>query len=127
MRPARRRVAAWIASFGILLAALAPALAQAFGPGAGSPVPWSEICSASGTGTTPDVESSTPGDGQTAHDAKHCAWCTSQGTHAWLVPLALTFNIGPTAEICLDNDAGTAAPRPTRRSPSQPRAPPFRS
>ncbi len=43
-----RRVSAWIAIFAILLAALAPGIAQAFASSQQKSTPWAEICTSAG-------------------------------------------------------------------------------
>ncbi len=86
-----RRLAAWIACFAILLAALAPSISQAVAnakqqSGSG----WAEICSVAGIRFVQVVEDGTTEDGKSAGKAmqmEHCAFCS---THAGSVGLPPT-------------------------------------
>lgn len=73
-RPAR--LAAWIAIFAVLLAALAPVLARALSPPQQA-MPWNEICSVAGPQGARDALPE-PGGGP-HHDAtfQHCPFCLS--------------------------------------------------
>ena len=85
-----RRLAAWIACFAILLAALAPSISQAVAnakqqSGSG----WAEICSVAGIRFV-QVDGATSDDGKSAGKAmqmEHCAFCS---THAGSVGLPPT-------------------------------------
>lgn len=85
-RPARRT--AWIAIFAVLLAALAPGLADALS----SPkkaMPWSEICTVAGPRTAPEA---LPVSGSGQHDGKvfkHCPLCLNHAGHFALPAAAI--------------------------------------
>ncbi|MNM25732.1 hypothetical protein D3C81_361850 [compost metagenome] len=91
-----RRLAAWIACFAILLAALAPSISQAVAnakqqSGSG----WAEICSVAGIRFVQVVEDGTTEDGKSAGKAmqmEHCAFCS---THAGSVGLPPTGPVLP--------------------------------
>ena len=91
-----RRLAAWIACFAILLAALAPSISQAVAnakqqSGSG----WAEICSVAGIRFVQVVEDGTTEDGKSAGKAmqmEHCAFCS---THAGSVGLPPTSPVLP--------------------------------
>ena len=88
MRPTRasKSIAAWLAAFGMLMAALAPALSHALGsePARG----WAEVCSALGWKIV-NVEP-TSGSPRPASDAghllEHCPYCSMHATWAALPP-----------------------------------------
>lgn len=85
-----RRLAAWIACFAILLAALAPSISQAVAnakqqSGSG----WAEICSVAGIRFVQVVEDGTTEDGKSAGKAmqmEHCAFCSTHAGSAGLPP-----------------------------------------
>ena len=85
-----RRLAAWIACFAILLAALAPSISQAVAKakqqsGSG----WAEICSVAGIRFVQVVEDGTTEDGKSAGKAmqmEHCAFCSTHAGSAGLPP-----------------------------------------
>lgn len=91
-----RRLAAWIACFAILLAALAPSISQVIAnakqqSGSG----WAEICSVAGIRFVQVVEDGTTEDGKSAGKAmqmEHCAFCS---THAGSVGLPPTSPVLP--------------------------------
>ena len=91
-----RRLAAWIACFAVLLAALAPSISQAIAnakqqSGSG----WAEICSVAGIRFVQVVEDGTTEDGKSAGKAmqmEHFAFCS---THAGSVGLPPTSPVLP--------------------------------
>ncbi|MCK9387873.1 MAG: DUF2946 domain-containing protein [Sulfuritalea sp.] len=118
------RVAAWIAIFAILLAALAPGVARALS--SQQAVPWSEICSVAVTQAASDAPLS--GSGQ--HDGmafKHCPFCMNHAGHFALPPAPLDWmpvaNVSAVTPLFL---ATAASPRFIRAT-AQPRAPPAHS
>ncbi|HEX2604283.1 MAG TPA: DUF2946 domain-containing protein [Oxalicibacterium sp.] len=120
-----RRLTAWIASFAILLATLAPAISHAMAAMHGTSADWSEICTASGAKyvKVADVAPSKPATHQVSH-FEHCPFCFS---HAGALGLP------PDNDLHLPSVAGTQilpplfyrAPRPLFSwATAQPRAPP---
>ncbi|MCF8199574.1 MAG: DUF2946 family protein [Sulfuritalea sp.] len=86
MKLARRAncFTAWIAILAVLLAALAPTMARALSPLPQSAMPWSEICTLSGTQTMAEpgsdsVSGSGSGSGQ-GMLAPHCPFCLTHYT-----------------------------------------------
>lgn len=86
----QRTVFAWIASFAVLLASVAPSIAQAFqrsGPGS-----WTEICTVLGNklvavdGTQFDSEPPVPA----KHLLQHCPFCTLHVTALGMPPNPLS-------------------------------------
>jgi hypothetical protein len=120
-----RRLTAWIACIAILLAALAPTLAQALTAGAERATPWSEICSAAGT--QPGAESLPGSDGQSSHGIKHCPWCAGSN-HQFALPSAHYALPPAIARQATPADLQVHSPTGLkRRGIPQPRAPPIRS
>jgi hypothetical protein len=119
-----RCLTAWIASFAILLATLAPAISHAMAAAHGSSHEWSEICTASGAklvkvGDLP----SKPSTHQVSH-FEHCPFCLGH---------AGAFGLPPDNDLRLPSVAGTQilpplfyrAHRPLFAwAAAQPRAPP---
>jgi hypothetical protein len=128
MRLATRpgRVTAWIAIFAILLAALAPAVAQAwFSPQ--QAMPWTDICSVAGPQGASDV-APLPGSGQ--HDEavfKHCPFCLNHAGHVALPAPAR--DLLPPAAACREGFPSAVVTPAHRfiRVAAQPRAPPATS
>jgi hypothetical protein len=126
MNPARRpgRLAAWIAIFAILLAALAPSVARALSSPQQQAMPWTDICSVGGPQIAHDVA---PASGSGQHEGmglKHCPFCL---THAGQFALpAATLDFLPTADSRAGVLPPSAAIPPPRfiRATVQPRAPP---
>lgn len=122
----RQRVAAWIATLAILLAALAPALSQAAYDLSGDES-WLEICTAYGIQRIAvDADPQSSGDGAKLL-AGHCSYCSFH-TGGAVLPSLASVSV-PTA----DGDvAVTPYPRHFPRPPlawssSRPRAPPATS
>jgi hypothetical protein len=117
------RLAAWIAIFAILVAALAPGIARALSAPQQA-LPWSDICTATGARTAGDGAPQ-PGSGQ--HEGiglKHCPFCVNHAGH-FALPTA-----APDRLPVLAPDAVFFPPSVTAASPrfirvaTQPRAPP---
>lgn len=126
-----KALVAWIASFAILLTALAPAISHAVQRDA--PPGWTEICSVTGAkfvridGSGSDAGAQGDADSPQAHAAKRCAWCATDTTAPGLPPAApagltllpLAFHV---PELFL------LAPRPLHAwATAQPRAPPSKT
>ena len=125
MRFTCRRFTAWIATFAILLAALAPTLAQALAAGSDRAAPWSEICTA--TGVPPNAEMP-PGDHrQTEHGIKHCPWCAGSNHPYGLVSPNYALPVGGGTQTSPADSPRDPPNRIKHRGTPQPRAPPGRS
>jgi ABC-type amino acid transport substrate-binding protein len=125
MRPATRRLAAWIAGLAVLFGALAPTLARAMAAGPGDAA-WTEICTGAGmvrvavpADSAPDESGS--GSGVAGIDCPYCQ--THAGSFALppapraVVPVAELFR--PLPELAY------SSPRPLFAwAASRPRAPP---
>lgn len=127
MSATRHRLTAWIATFAILLAALAPTLAQALAASSAGAAPWEEICTAAGVQSQPAAQGQPDGDGQSSHGTKHCPWCAGHASPfalpagQYALPIASDTTESPFAFV-------PASPaRYRHRGASQPRAPPTRS
>ncbi|MES2935412.1 MAG: DUF2946 domain-containing protein [Pseudomonadota bacterium] len=100
MKKTTRQIAAWIACFAILLAALAPSISHAMAAATGTNNSWVEICSIDGikqikageskVSSLPDSKSSLPTEKDMA--SAHCPFCQ---THA------SAFVLPPTAAVIL--------------------------
>lgn len=122
------RLCAWIAIFAILLAALAPSLAQALSSSPQQATePWAEVCTAGGMQS---VHAGAPASGSGRHEGgnfKHCPFCLNHAGH--LVLPAAPFNCLPAADAgaeSFSSPATTPSPRFIRAA-AQPRAPPINS
>lgn len=129
MKPTRtmRRVTAWIASFAILLAALAPSISHAVAAAKNVPNGWTEICTVAGAklvklGDTPPAK---PAPTHKMSHFEHCPFCLSH---------AVNLGMPPEAAMAIPLFDGTHlvpplfyhAPRPLFAwAVAQPRAPPF--
>lgn len=126
MMPARRigRLAAWIAIFAMLLAALAPTVARALSAAQRQAQPWAEVCTVAGMQS---AYQGAPATGSGQHDAavfKHCPFCL---THAGQYALpAAAFGAWPAPDAGPGFVPAFAAAPPFRfmRVAAQPRAPP---
>ena len=120
-----RRLAASVATFAMLLAALAPAVTSALAAANGQHVAWTAVCTADGARLVPVP---TDADGvpvaPKAHQIDHCPFCAPHGAGTALPPtatLAVPAVAGsdPVAPLFL------LAPRPLFAwATAQPRAPP---
>ena len=121
------RFAAWLASFAILLAALAPAISHAVAAVQGG-ASWVEVCTATGPALVKVAGEQAPAapeqDGQGMH-MEDCPFCLSH---------AGSFGLAPAAEAALPASLGTdPAPALFYQSPrplfawaaAQARAPPY--
>jgi hypothetical protein len=125
MQPARRspriprRVAAWVAGWALLLAALAPAITHALQSARG--VGWLEVCTARGSQGV-QADPATPAQ---QHTHEHCVFCLLQAGRPALLPAA-----GPSPGAMADDaplpgsHAGATRPGLPPWPASQPRAPP---
>jgi hypothetical protein len=120
----RRRFAAWLACFAVLLAALAPSISHAVSALKGQAA-WVEVCTAAGTALVKLPGEQVPDQPRPNLHAEHCVFC---GSHAGAFALpagdiSLTVPVAP---------GGGAMPTLYYRAPSplfvwaagQPRAPP---
>jgi hypothetical protein len=123
----RRRLSAWIAIVAILLAALAPGIAQALASSQPQPTPWAEICTSAGMQVRQGIA---PTGDSGEHDGMmsgHCPFCLNHAGHFALPATPPDF--------ALAIDAGAALPGSSVTTPSsryactspQSRAPPFLS
>jgi hypothetical protein len=120
----RRRLSAWIAIFAILLAALAPGIAQALATSQAQSRPWAEICTAAGMQVRQSLAPGSDSGDQEGMMSAHCPFCLNHAGH---------FALPSTPpDLALAIDAGTALPSAFAATPSsrfacaspQSRAPP---
>jgi hypothetical protein len=85
-----RHVAAWIACFAILLAALAPSVSLALSVAHDSGASWVEVCSAQGSKfvKVDGKQSGTPWAPAKAMQAEHCPFCLTHAGSMGLPPAA---------------------------------------
>lgn len=120
----KRTVVAWIACFAVLLASLAPSIAQALqlgGPGA-----WTEVCTALGNklvavdGSQDDSAPSVPAE----HLLQHCPYCSLHVTALGMPPMPLSVPAWVPLDFAVP-ELLLAAPRTLFAwVTAQPRAPP---
>lgn len=127
-RAIRRRVTAGIATFAMLLAALAPAVTSALAAANGQHVRWTAVCTPDGARLVPVP---TDADGvpiaPKAHQVDHCPFCAPNAPGAALPPGTM-----PTVPVVSGAEPVPPlfllAPRPLHAwATAQPRAPPFAS
>lgn len=122
-----RRLGAWIAIFAILLAALAPGIAQAFASSQQSSTPWAEICTAAGMQVRQGLA---PGSDSGEHEGMmsgHCLFCLNHTGHFALPATPPDFTLSIDAsEAFFCGAVTTPSPRFACTSP-QSRAPPVLS
>lgn len=123
MHRLQRRFAAWLATFAILLAALAPTISHAMAAARGQEN-WVEVCTTAGPAVI-KVAGETPApvkDGAASH-FEHCPFCAA---HAGAAPLAPAVTALPVAEgRPVLPELFYRAPRPLFSwAASQPRGPP---
>jgi hypothetical protein len=92
MTKSMHRLTVWIASFAILLAALAPSISHAVAAAQGVPNGWMEICTIEGAKLVQiddgQPSRSTPGKGDKATHFEHCPFCLSHAVSPALLPTA---------------------------------------
>ncbi|MGZ3254925.1 MAG: DUF2946 domain-containing protein [Burkholderiaceae bacterium] len=130
MTKAKHRITAWIASFAVLLAALAPSISHAINAANDSGSGWIEICSTVGSKLAKVDGAQNPASQAPADKAIHFEHCPFCFTHAGSVGLP------PSTDLTLPI-ASNALPLPSLfyQSPrplflwaaAQSRAPPFNS
>ncbi len=127
-RAAHRRFTAAIATFAMLLAALAPAISSALAAANDQHVRWTVVCSADGARLVPVPTDATGVPvAPKAHHVEHCPFCASHAACAALPPPAhvtvpLVSGSEPVPVLFL------LAPRPLFAwATAQPRAPPSAS
>ena len=127
-RAAQRRFIASIATFAMLLAALAPAISSALATANDQHVRWTVVCSADGARLVPVPTDATGVPvAPKAHHIEHCPFCASPAAFAALPPPAhvhapLVSGSEPVPVLFL------LAPRPLFAwATAQPRAPPSAS
>ena len=126
---ATRRLAAGLATFAMLLAALAPAVTSALAAANSQHVVWTAVCTADGARLVP-----VPTDAHgvpvapTAHHVEHCPFCSPHAASTALPPapaLAVVPVVGGSDQVA---PLFLLAPRPLFAwAAAQPRAPPFAS
>ncbi len=83
-----RRLTAWIASFAILLAALAPSISHALAAAKGGNSGWIEVCSVVGAKLVKVADSQNPASipaGKAMH-TEHCPYCSTHAGSVGLLP-----------------------------------------
>ena len=128
MRSATRRIAAGIATFAMLLAALAPSIESAFAAANDRHARWTVVCTGEGARLVPvPTDAAGVPIAPKAHQMDHCPFCAPHGAGAALPPPAtvtvpLVAGADPVAPLFL------LAPRPLFAwAATQPRAPPSAS
>jgi hypothetical protein len=116
-----RRFAAWLASFAILLAALAPTVSHAMAAARGG-ASWVEICTATGPALVKIADEQVPARNSTAH-FEHCPFCSAHAGAAGLPPAATALPVAAGAHAL--PQLFLRAPRSLFAwDPAQARAPP---
>jgi hypothetical protein len=127
MTTACRRLGAWIATIAILLAALAPGIAQALASSQQPSTSWAEICTAAGMQVRQGLVSSGDSGEHEGMMSGHCPFCLNHAGHFALPAtppdLALAIAAGATFS---GSSVTTASQRFACTSP-QSRAPPVLS
>ena len=75
------RLTAWIAIFAILLAALAPAIVQAFASSQQQSTPWMEICTSTGIAGSSGLAPIRDSGGEQGMMPRHCPFCLNHAGH----------------------------------------------
>ncbi|CAL94774.1 DUF2946 domain-containing protein [Azoarcus olearius] len=122
----RQRCTAWIASFAILLAALAPVVSQLMAARAGDEARWLEICTVAGTERVAVAGDHGDGGGKPAQAmGEHCPYCFTHAGSFGLPPADVpVFAVAGGADVL--PPLYFAAPRPLFAwAAAQPRAPPL--
>ncbi len=133
----RKRTAAWLAIFAMLLGALAPTISRAMVPGAGARM-LADVCSVAGVGFAGIDRAKAPlsGDaavdregegGPQAHSPDRCPYCCTHAGVAVASPPATGLLVASPGSVRLPR-LSFVSPRPRHAwSPSHPRAPPVRA
>ncbi|HEX4325561.1 MAG TPA: DUF2946 domain-containing protein [Burkholderiales bacterium] len=117
-----RRFAAWLATFAILLAALAPTVSHAMAAVRGG-ASWVEICTATGPALVKVAAEQVPAKGGGTSHFDHCPFCSIHAGAAGLPPAAAALPVA-TGAYALP-ELFLRAPRPLFAwAAGQPRAPP---
>jgi hypothetical protein len=120
------RFSAWLATFAILLAALAPSISHAVTAAKGG-ASWIEICTTGGTSVVQvpaDQTPGTPAQEQKSVHLEHCPFCANHAGSFGLVPTAVAALPAASGSALLP-DLFYRAPRPLFVwAAGQPRAPP---
>lgn len=121
-RRALRRLLLWTAALAVLMAALAPAVAQAVMTGSGAS--WVEVCTAQGAKWISVDDAGDPSTSKAMHGLEHCPYCSLQLPTADLPPTPPAQLPAP-VRVAMFPPAFEAAPRTLHAWVSaQPRAPP---
>lgn len=121
-RHTTRRLLLWIAALAVLMAALAPAVAQALVSGNGAA--WVEVCTAQGARWISVDDAGDPSTTKAMHGLEHCPYCSLQLPTADLPPTPPAALPAP-VRVAAFPPAFAAAPRTLHAWVSaQPRAPP---
>jgi hypothetical protein len=96
-----RCLAAWIAIFAILLAALAPGIAQALAPAQQPSTPWAEICTSAGMQIRQGLAPTGDSGDHKGMMSTHCPFCLNHAAHFALpaTPPDLALAIGAGAAV----------------------------
>jgi len=84
-------LAAWIASFAILLAALAPSISHAIAVAKGADVSWLEICTTDGAKVIKvagQQSPASPSSSEKGMQSGHCPFCFTHADSVALLPMA---------------------------------------
>lgn len=76
---ARQRITAWIATFAVLLGALAPAISQAMAGASAADMGWMDVCTVAGMERVAIGDAGQKQDGPASPAMEHCPYCF---THA---------------------------------------------
>jgi hypothetical protein len=87
MTKSMHRLTVWIASFAILLAALAPSISHAVAAAQGVPNGWMEICTVEGAKLVQiaDGQPAKPAPGNKAAHLEHCPFCLNHAVSPGLL------------------------------------------
>jgi hypothetical protein len=130
MTKAKHRITAWIASFAILLSALAPSISHAINAANNSGSTWTEICSVVGTKIAKVDSAQNPTSQAPADKVMHFEHCPFCSTHAGSVglPPAIDLTLPVVSNTLTLPSLFYQSPRPLFIwAAAQSRAPPFNS
>jgi hypothetical protein len=126
MTKSMHRLTIWIASFAILLAALAPSISHAVTAAQGSPNGWMEICTVAGAKLVQihDGQPAKSNPGEKSTHFEHCPFCLNHAVSPSLLPTA-EFTIPVIENSAVFPPLFYQASRPLFAwTAAQPRAPP---